>query len=331
MHIIKVCLLAISVVWLASCGGVKTQPTPPAPPSAKSPQVPTPNANQAQNAPKPSNKGGYYLDDGPEDNPPSEINNIPNAVPKNDPYLTRSNKPYKALGQQYVPMTSYQPYKKQGIATWYGKRYHGRNTSSGEVYDMYGMTAAHPILPIPSYVKVTNVNNGASVIVRVNDRGPFKHDRLIDLSYVAAHKLGIVANGSGKVEVELIDTRNMKAVSASVTSAVVAPVVPPVVSPQVSQANNQTAVNAANSNISQQFFVQAGAFKSELNANQLKQKIQTQNVASINGGQNISITNVYNNGFYKVRLGPYSSQQAADLAASEIRKTHNLSALVVKD
>jgi rare lipoprotein A len=319
MHIFKVGLLAIIVFWLASCGGVKTQPTPPAPSIAKSPQVSTPDTNQAQNEHKPSNKGGYYLDDGPDDNPPSEINNIPNAVPKNEPYLTRSNKPYEALGQRYVPMTSYRPYKKQGIATWYGKRYHGRNTSSGEVYDMHGMTAAHPILPIPSYVKVTNVNNGASVIVRVNDRGPFKHDRLIDLSYVAAHKLGIVANGSGKVEVELIDTRNMNATSANVIPVA------------VTQTNSQAIANASNSNTTQQFFVQAGAFKSELNASQLKQTIQTQNMASISSGQNITITNVYNNGFYKVRLGPYSSQQAADLAASEIRKTHNLSALVVKD
>lgn len=319
MRILNFGLLALSILWLASCGGVKTQPNPPSPPAAKSPQT---TQLPAQTERKTTTKGGgYYLDDGPEDNPPTEINNIPNAIPKNEPYLARSNKPYKALGQQYVPMTSYQPYKKQGIATWYGKRYHGRKTSSGEVYDMNGMSAAHPILPIPSYVKVTNVNNGASVIVRVNDRGPFKHDRLIDLSYVAAHKLGIVANGSGKVEVELIDTRNIKTGAVDDSPAT-----------NVMQINHATSsVATLSSGGAQQFFVQAGAFKNASNANQLKQKIQTQNLAEIASSQNIMITSVYNNGLYKVKLGPYSTQQAADLSASEIRKTHNLSAIVIKE
>lgn len=321
MKIFKTAIIAFSVMWLSGCGGVKTQPTPPAPPSS----VKSPSQTSGAQKPVPENSntikkgGGYYLDDGPDDNPPSEINSIPNAIPKNEPYLTRSNKPYVALGQQYVPMTSFKPYKKQGVATWYGKRYHGRKTSSGEVYDMHGMTAAHPILPIPSYVKVTNVNSGAFVVVRVNDRGPFKHDRLIDLSYVAAHKLGIVANGSGKVEVELIDTRNLTGMTKNVSPV-------SATSSAVSSPTNATKTDGA-----LQFFVQVGAFKSELNANQLKQKIETQNATQIGLSQNVLIASVYNNGFYKVRLGPYTSTSAADLSASEIRKTYDISAIVLKE
>ncbi|HSG92075.1 MAG TPA: RlpA-like double-psi beta-barrel domain-containing protein, partial [Methylotenera sp.] len=102
-----------------------------------------------------SGKGGYYLDDGPGDNPPADIDSIPDAQLKTEKLLVSPNKPYSALGKKYIPMTSYAPYYKQGIASWYGKRYHGRKTSSGEIYDMYGMTGAHPTLPIPSYVRVT--------------------------------------------------------------------------------------------------------------------------------------------------------------------------------
>ena len=105
-------------------------------------------------------------------------------------------------------MTSYQPYKESGIASWYGKRFHGKKTSNGETYDMYSMSAAHTILPLPSYVKVSNPANGRSVIVRVNDRGPFKHSRIIDLSYAAAYKLGYTNKGSTLVEVEAIDASN---------------------------------------------------------------------------------------------------------------------------
>jgi rare lipoprotein A len=113
-------------------------------------------------------------------------------------------RPYVVMGQTYTPMTELAPYKARGVASWYGRRYHGKQTSTGEVYDMYGMTAAHPLLPLPSYVRVTNIATGKSVIVRVNDRGPFIDSRLIDLSYTAAHRLGVLAGGSAMVEVEAV-------------------------------------------------------------------------------------------------------------------------------
>jgi rare lipoprotein A len=148
--------------------------------------------------------GRYYLDDGPGDNPPADLDSIPDAMPKLEPLHRGATRPYNVMGRDYVPMTTLARYKARGTATWYGRRYHGKPTSSGEPYDMYAMTAAHTTLPIPSYARVTNLANGKSVIVRINDRGPFVGERLIDLSYTAAYKLGLVKEGSGLVEVETI-------------------------------------------------------------------------------------------------------------------------------
>lgn len=148
--------------------------------------------------------GGYYLDDGPGDNPPSDLASIPNAVPRIEPLRKSNMQPYKVFGKSYTPMTALEPYKERGVASWYGRRYHGKKTASGEIYDMYEMTAAHTTLPIPSYVKVTNINNKKSIIVRINDRGPFLSNRIIDLSYTAAYKLDVLNNGSALVEVETI-------------------------------------------------------------------------------------------------------------------------------
>ena len=149
-------------------------------------------------SPKP---GGYYKDDGPGDRLPAHV---ADAVPRSEPLHKFANRPYTAMGKQYVPMTSLQPFRQRGLASWYGKRYHGQKTSSGEIYDMYAMSAAHPTLPIPSYARVTSVANGRSVVVRINDRGPFHAARIIDVSYAAAHKLGFIQAGAAQVAVESI-------------------------------------------------------------------------------------------------------------------------------
>ncbi len=146
----------------------------------------------------------YYKDDGPGDNAPANLDALPDAVPRAEPLHRFANRPYTVFGREYVPATSLRPYRERGIASWYGRKFHGEKTSMGETYDMYAMTAAHPTLPLPSYARVTNVATGASVVVRVNDRGPFLHDRVIDLSFAAASKLGIAQKGSGEVEVEAI-------------------------------------------------------------------------------------------------------------------------------
>jgi rare lipoprotein A len=172
-------------------------PVSPAPDEAKAraPRAPL------RTDPAPPGRGGYYLDDGPGDDPPADLTAIPDAVPRAEPLRAANARPYNAMGRDYVPRTSLAPYFARGTASWYGRRYHGKPTSSGEPYDMYAMTAAHPTLPIPSYLRVTALANGRTVVVRVNDRGPFHSDRLIDLSYTAAWKLGLVAGGSGRVEV----------------------------------------------------------------------------------------------------------------------------------
>jgi rare lipoprotein A len=131
---------------------------------------------------------------------------IPDAVPHNEPLHPYANRQYATLGNTYTPLTVTGSYKERGIASWYGKKFNGQRTASGEAYDMYAMTAAHPTLPIPSYARVTNLTNNKSVVVRINDRGPFLHDRIIDLSYTAAYKLGLINDGSTEVEVESIAT-----------------------------------------------------------------------------------------------------------------------------
>jgi rare lipoprotein A len=147
--------------------------------------------------------GGYYLDDGPGSNPPENLADIPDAVPRAEPPHRFANRPYSAMGRNFVPLDTDADYRASGLASWYGRRFHGKPTSSGEAYDMYAMTAAHPTLPIPSYARVSNPKNGKSVVVRVNDRGPFHSDRLIDLSYTAAWKLGIL-NGVTRVDIERV-------------------------------------------------------------------------------------------------------------------------------
>jgi len=154
--------------------------------------------------PEPQSKGGYYKDDGPGDKPPANLAQLPDAQPKAEPLHRYANRPYKVFGTDYAPLARVQPFRQRGVASWYGKRFHGQKTASGELYDMYAMTAAHPTLPIPSYVRVTHIGNGRSVVVRVNDRGPFHSARIIDLSYAAAYKLGYIQAGSAQVEVESI-------------------------------------------------------------------------------------------------------------------------------
>jgi rare lipoprotein A len=142
--------------------------------------------------------------DGPEANPPSNLEAVPDAVPQiEQPRVGGPNKPYEIDGKTYVPITDGRAVKEKGLASWYGKKFHGRRTASGEAYNMYAMTAAHKTLPIPSYVRVRNPANGKEVIVRVNDRGPFSPNRVIDLSYTAALKLGVLG-GVQPVEVERI-------------------------------------------------------------------------------------------------------------------------------
>src|SRR5688572_2017930 len=175
-------IAAATAAALSGCGSAPRQPEPapraerPAPKVARAPSTsPAP--------PRAPRGGGYYLDDGPGEQPPADLDSIAEPVPQLEPLVRGTMRPYVVLGQTFTPMTELTPYKARGMASWYGRRYHGKATSSGEIYDMYAISAAHPTLPIPSYARVTNVANGRSIVVRVNDRGPFLDNRLIDLSY----------------------------------------------------------------------------------------------------------------------------------------------------
>jgi rare lipoprotein A len=149
--------------------------------------------------------------DGPPESIPTGLERTPDAVPRTEPIRSGGpNKPYEIAGRGYTPATTDQPMAERGGASWYGRKYHGRATSSGEVYDMFAMTAAHPTMPLPSYARVRNPANGREVVVRVNDRGPFVPGRVIDLSYTAALKLGVLG-GVAPVEVVRITNADIRA------------------------------------------------------------------------------------------------------------------------
>jgi rare lipoprotein A len=158
-----------------------------------------------------SHPARYYANDGPPDHVPADIASTPDAVPRVEPIHPFANRPYAALGRNYTPDTGDAPFEQRGMASWYGRQYQGNRTASGESYDMFAMSAAHPTLPIPSYARVTSVRDGRSVVVRINDRGPFLQNRVIDLSYAAAVRLNIANSGSGEVIVHKITNQEIAA------------------------------------------------------------------------------------------------------------------------
>lgn len=166
-----------------------------------------------------SNSGRYSMKHDKAPERPVDVSHVKDAVPRVEPKSRGGNKsPYTVLGKQYYVMPNAQGYVATGTASWYGRKFHGHKTSNGEVYDMYKMSAAHKSLPLPTYLKVTNVDNNRQVVVRVNDRGPFHGDRMIDLSYAAASKLDMLSKGTANVRIEAIDPRAWQK-----TGAVVAP------------------------------------------------------------------------------------------------------------
>lgn len=225
--------------------------------------------------------GGYYLDDGPEDTVPANLASVPDAVPRTEPLRAAANRPYTALGSTFTPLQSVQPFTQTGVGSWYGKKFNGAKTSSGERYDMYSMTAAHPTLPIPSYARVTNLTNGRSVIVRINDRGPFLHSRIIDLSYVAAWKLGYINQGSAKLQVDAIVPDELDSFLAgspsladTASTPVQTPTQPATPANDASSPAQAGAVPAA-APVSG-VFLQLGAFNSASNADNFREYVQNE-------------------------------------------------------
>ncbi|HUX90207.1 MAG TPA: septal ring lytic transglycosylase RlpA family protein [Gallionellaceae bacterium] len=247
--------------------------------------------------------GGAYLEgDGPGTGAPANMASIPDAVPSTEPLHRYANRPYTVLGKNYTPLTSTGNYKERGVASWYGKKFHGQKTSIGEIYDMYGMTAAHTTLPIPSYARVTNLQNNKSVIVRINDRGPFMHERIIDLSYTAAAKLGIIGSGQGMVEVESL-TADANA------AAPISPIYKEPIQVTPLPSDNSPALSAGG-----KVFLQLGAFNSQSGAEEflisMRKKLS-------DSGKQLSLS--HNNGMVKVRIGPYANAETARATALDLQ------------
>jgi rare lipoprotein A len=285
---LRLLILLASAALLAACGSTPKKEPPPAPSS-----------------PPPSGSTKYYKDDGPGDSVPANLDAIPDAVPRLEPLNRFANRPYTVLGKDYVPATSLRPYRERGIASWYGRKFHGQKTSNGETYDMYAMTAAHPTLPLPSYARVTNVATGKSVVVRVNDRGPFLHDRVIDLSYAAAHRIGTAAKGSGEVIVEAIIPGEGTAVAAAPLPPVVATV--PLRTVEAPQAAAVSVESAGG------YSVQLGAFQNNVNAQNFLAHVQGQ-LATAQVEPKVREAG----GLYRVYVGPYPDRDEAKKVADRL-------------
>jgi len=269
-------------------------------------------------APSTASWGKYYLDDGAGLSPPANRDTVPDAVPRIEPLHRAANRPYAVLGREFVPATALTPYRERGIASWYGRKFHGQKTSIGETYDMYAMTAAHPTLPLPSYARVTNVGTGKSVVVRVNDRGPFLHGRIIDLSYAAAHRIGIAQNGSGEVEVQSIlpgtlaqspQASRPPLAEVATASAITAPLAPPA----AVQAAERTPDSPPVASVAGGYSVQLGAFASFANAQSFLAHAQNQ-LAQATVEAKIRQAG----GLYRVYIGPYTARDEAERVGERI-------------
>jgi rare lipoprotein A len=270
----------------------------------------------------PARSGGYYLDDGPGANPPADLDGIPDAVPRVEPIRGATSRPYTVMGRSYTPMSSLQPYTARGIATWYGRRYHGKPTSSGEIYDMYAMTAAHTTLPIPSYARVTHLASGKSVVVRINDRGPFVDGRIIDLSYTAAHRLGVLAGGSAMVEVEIL----MPGSAPSSPVAAIARPEPEPAAPSMAAVVAPSAPTPPSIPVTAdagRYFLQLGAFGSRENAENFLARLQ----ASLGAADNLHIH--ARDQLYRVHAGPYATDASAREAGQRLGEALGLKPLVL--
>lgn len=230
-------------------------------------------------------------------------------------------KPYQIFGKWYYPKEDYD-YKETGVASWYGKDFHAKYTANGEVYDMNTMTAAHRTLPLPSIVKVTNLNNGKTAILRVNDRGPFAKNRIIDISKKGAETLGFQLQGTTKVKVELMEEES-KALKMALLGGSPEP---KVVQQKIVKAGPSQSIKIAEPKPKTgKYFVQLGAFNSEDSANNLKKQLQKF------GAINVIPTDIGGGKFYRVRLGPYDAKDEADLALQEVKDFGVFNAKTLQD
>jgi rare lipoprotein A len=316
----RLAVAGIFLLWLGACTTVDLTP------SVEEPARPKPAARAAPpaEAPVAKGRGAYYLDDGPDEKVPEGLINTPDAEPRVEPIAKGPSKPYTIFEKAYTPITDSRPFVQRGTGSWYGKKFHGQRTASGEIYNMYAMTAAHPTLPIPSYARVTNLRNGSQVIVRVNDRGPFHSERIIDLSYTAALKLGYVGKGSAELEVERLLPDDIARIQAEKRGKPVAPAVNADEADAIARIahNSDTPPVAAGTG---GFYLQFGAYAQATNAQAMRERLLS------GWPQELPPPAVIQSqGLYRLHSGPFSSREAAGKAARQLQASAQIQAAVVQ-
>lgn len=241
-----------------------------------------------------------------KDGPPSQyidVSHIPDAVPKLEPLSPYGNPVwYEVFGKRYYISNTIKGYSRKGYASWYGNKFHGKRTSSGEDYDMFAMTAANKTLPIPCYVRVTNLENGRQIIVKVNDRGPFHEDRIIDLSYAAAQKLGMLAQGTAYVQVDTIDPAQLHKSSSSLKNA-----------------------PSPTKNI-HRLYLQIGAFGERINAQHFAEQIKRVVFHPVD----IHESRFYDRPIYRVKIGPLIDTAQASTINQSLKKAGMANGILVQ-
>jgi len=317
---------AWAFVWVALLAGCASAPRPSISPT---PGLPAPNAER----------------DGAGSTPPPDLASVPDAEPRLEPIRAGGpNKPYAALGREYIPLTDDVAYSERGLASWYGRKFHGRPTASGEPYDMYAMTAAHPTLPIPSYARVRNPANGREVLVRINDRGPFHPGRVVDLSYTAALKLGVL-KGVATVELRRItfddirtgawrkgppmeapgpaSERDATEVAATPAGPALAAATPS--APAAAPVEPPTPLGVATAAPTRGFWVQLGAFRRREGAESFHRRV----VADLDWLA--PLLGVFADASqYRLQAGPYASRDEASGVAQRVREALRLVPVIVE-
>jgi rare lipoprotein A len=289
-------------------------------------------------APEPAPSAPLAL---PTTTAPLDLDSIPDAVPRAEPRSSHGNPPYyDVFGQRYTVLPTSEGFVERGVASWYGPNFHGKSTSSGEPYDMYAMTAAHRTLPLPCYARVTNLSNGRSVIVRINDRGPFASNRIIDLSYTAAAKLDMIRPGTAFVELRTISTLGSPIPAVPEIDAPAAPApsvaqpasaaapgtappespsqaaatAPPAESPAANMAAPGAATSAPATNRAVAIYIQVGAYSDPVNAGKVLERVQAAGIAHAFESSAMSAGKPVQ----RVRVGPLSSVEEFDALVARL-------------
>ncbi len=311
----RAALTLTALLWLVGCASTPGGSGPA--PSAK--VTPVPGVDSTDR-------------DGPPPAPPSNLANVPDAEPRVEVIKPGgANKPYEIAGQRYQPLAADVPYVERGQASWYGRKFHGRPTASGEPYDMYAMTAAHPTLPLPTYARVRNPANGREVVVRVNDRGPFHSGRIIDLSYTAALKLGLL-RGVAPVEVERLTHEAIRtgswrrqASTPAVADASTSPVASNIAVPTSLSISNPPDAMPTEATPAPGFWIQLGAFRQRDGADRLHQRLSSDlswlaPLLSVFSDRNL----------LRVQAGPYADRAEATRVAQRVRASASVAAVVIE-